>query len=100
VILLASSGTTIVVVSVLGGLVFLVTTVLIILVFLAVFPGGEESANDVEHFIELTEEARSLLPNGHAADTIDDSSTAIARFQAKKDEARRALWESRRQRAA
>jgi hypothetical protein len=103
VIPLAANETTIViVVSALGGVVFVLTTTLVVLIFFAVFEGGEDSTNDVQHFIELTEEARLLLPNGHVLGDADaaDSRTAIARFQEKKEEAREALWKSHRKRAA
>jgi hypothetical protein len=100
VIHLAASHTTtiVIIVSAVGAVAFVLTTMIVVLVFLAVFEGGEESTNDVQHFIELPDEARSLLHNGHALGGADASD--VARFLAKKEEAREALWESRRKRAA
>jgi hypothetical protein len=70
-------------------------------VFYALFGGDEDDARDVQRFIELTEEARSLVPPGLPLLSSDPATTAaIARFQAKKDEARRALWASRPERRA
>src|SRR5262245_6183499 len=67
-------------------------------VFFAVFDGDDDDIADVQRFIALTEEARSLVPPG--LPLFDDekaaaTTAAILRFQAKKDEARRALWASR-----
>jgi hypothetical protein len=50
-------------------------------------------------FVEFTEGARSLLPGGPLLHDPDgETSAAIGRFLAKKEEARRALWESRQTR--
>jgi len=66
--------------------------------YFAAFDNGAADIDDVQRFQRLTEEARRLShangssPNGHiAAATMVE----IARFQAKKDEARKALWASR-----
>jgi hypothetical protein len=52
----------------------------------------------VQRFIELTDEARAMLPRGlplFDPEGAAETSAAIVRFQAKKDEARKALWQSR-----
>ena len=67
-------------------------------VFFAVFDGDADTIADVEHFIELTEEARHLVPGGlplFDGEKAAATTAALVRFQAKKDEARRALWASR-----
>jgi hypothetical protein len=67
-------------------------------VFSALFDGGEDDAADVQRFIDLTDEARSLVPPGLPLldhDRAAATAAAIVRFQAKKDEARRPLWASR-----
>jgi hypothetical protein len=89
VIELAASETTIVLIAAAAGaLAFALTTAIVVLVFFAAFEPEEGCVNDVQRFIELTEEARSLRANGSDASDIE-------RFQAKKAEARKALSESR-----
>ena len=94
---LATSETTVLIaVSVATALVFALGTLIVVAVAFAVFAGGEEAVRDVQRFVELTEEARSLLPSGPAlADPNGETSAAIGTFLSKKEEARRALWGSR-----
>ena len=69
----------------------------VVAVFLAVIEGGTPVA-DVQRFKDLTDEARRLASPSSApsdGDTAAATTAAIVRFQAKKDEARRALWASR-----
>jgi hypothetical protein len=91
--LAVSETTLLIIASAAGAFAFVLTTALVVLVFFVAFEPGEDCFNDVQRFVELTEEARSLLANG--SDARD-----VARFQAKKEEARQALWESQRRRAA
>jgi hypothetical protein len=78
--------------------VFAALTVLaVVAVYLAVIEGGTPVA-EVQRFKDLTEEARRLASPISApsdGDTAAATTAAIIRFQAKKDEARRALWASR-----
>jgi hypothetical protein len=83
------------------GLSAALAALVAIALYFAVFDGGAEDIADVQRFIDLTQEARRSVPpglplfdGGKAAATT----AAIVRFQAKKDEARRALWASRRDR--
>ena len=65
--------------------------------------GGDGAVRDVQRFLELTEEARSLVPPGLPLldpERAEATTAAIGRFQAKKEEARRALWASRPERRA
>ena len=81
-----------------AALLFAITTVALVAVFFTVFDGGPDDIADVQRFIELTEEARRLVPPGlPLLDREKGAATAaaIAEFQAKKAEARRALWASR-----
>jgi hypothetical protein len=87
----------------LSSLLFVIALALSFVVYLAAFDGGEDDVADVQRFIELREEARRLVPPGlplfdaeRAAATAD----ALVLFQAKKAEARRALWPSRHERRA
>jgi hypothetical protein len=96
--LLVAQASVVIVLSAVAGLVFAVATAGAIWVFIKVFDDYEGTVRDVQRFIELTDEARSLVPSGlplldpeRAAATTD----AIGRFQAKKDDARRALWHPR-----
>jgi hypothetical protein len=77
----------------------LVLAVLALLaVALAVFDGDADDVADVQRFIALTEEARSLVPAGlplFDGEKAAATTAALVRFQEKKDEARRALWASR-----
>ena len=60
----------------------------------AVSNGEADDVADVQRFVELTEEARGLVPKGlPLLDTDKEAATAaaIVRFQAKKEEARRSL---------
>jgi hypothetical protein len=99
---IASETTLVIVFTAVTAATLALTTLFVGLIFFAVFDGGEDSVRDVQRFIELTEEARALLPNGlplFDPDGMAETSAAIARFQAKKDEARKALWQSRQRRA-
>lgn len=62
------------------------------------FEGSAGNIGEVQRFIELTDEARGLVPAGLPLldrDNAAATTAAIVDFQAKKDEARRALWASR-----
>jgi hypothetical protein len=65
-----------------AAFLFVLAALALLAVTLAVFDGDADDVADIQRFIALTEEGRSLVPAG-------------LRFQAKKDEARRALWTSR-----
>src|SRR5262249_40845039 len=81
-----------------GGFLFVLTLLPLLAVILAVFDGGAGDIADVQRFIALTEEARSFVPPGlplFDAEKAAATTAALVRFQAKKDEARRALWASR-----
>ncbi len=96
--LVASDTTVLIVFSAVTALTLALTTLFVAWIFLAVFEGGEESVRNVQRFIELTDEARALLPSGlplFDPDGAAETSAAIVHFQAKKDEARKALWQSR-----
>jgi hypothetical protein len=101
--LLVAQTSVVIVLSAITGLVFALATAGAIWVFFKVFGDYEGNVRDVQRFIELTNQARSFVPPGlplldreRAAATAD----AIGRFQAKKDEARRALWNPRTRPAA
>jgi hypothetical protein len=86
-----------------AGFLFVLATLALLAVALAVFDGSADDVADVQRFIALTEEARSLVPAGlplFDAEKAAATATALLRFQAKKDEARRALWTSRNGRPA
>jgi hypothetical protein len=86
----------------LPALVFAVALPLLA-VYFADPDGRADDVADVQRFIELTEEARRLVPPGLPLFDSDKAATttaAIVDFQAKKEEARRALWASRDRRAA
>jgi hypothetical protein len=96
--LLVAQGRLVIVLSAITGLVFALATAGAIWIFFKVFDDYEGNVRDVQRFIDLTNEARSLVPPGlplldpeRAAATAN----AIGRFQAKKDDARRALWQPR-----
>jgi hypothetical protein len=90
-----------VVFSVVAVVAVALTMLLVVVVFFAVCDGDEDAVRDVQRFVELTEEARSLLPGGYTlSDPNGETSAAIGQFLAKKEEARQALWESRQSRAA
>jgi hypothetical protein len=94
--LAASETTVLIAVGAATALVFALGTLIVVAAVFAVFDGSEEAVRDVQRFVELTEEARSLLPRGPAlADPNGEASAAIGRFLSKKEEARRALWGSR-----
>jgi len=70
----------------------------LVAVAFVLFPGSAENVGDVQRFIELTDEARRLVPPGLPlldSDRAEAATAAIIGFQAKKDEARHALWPSR-----
>lgn len=63
-----------------------------------VFEGSAGRIGEVQRFVELTDDARRLVPPGLPlldGDNAAATTAAIVDFQAKKDEARRALWASR-----
>jgi hypothetical protein len=94
----ATETTVVIVFSVVTALTVALTTLFVGWIFFAVFAGGEENVRDVQRFVELTDEARALLPSGPAffdPEGAAETTAAIGRFQAKKDEARKALWQSR-----
>jgi hypothetical protein len=96
--LVASETTVVIALSAASALAIALTTLIVGVMFFAVFD-GEETVHDVQRFVELTEEARSLLPGRPLLHDPDgETSAAIGRFLAKKEEARRVLWESRRTR--
>jgi hypothetical protein len=81
-----------------AGLLFAVAGLVLLAVFLADFDGDAEDVADVQRFIAPTEEARPSVPAGlplFDAEKAAAITPALVRFQAKKDEARRALWASR-----
>jgi len=81
-----------------GGFLLVLTLLPLLAVILAVFDGDAGDIADVQRFIELTEEARSLVPPGlplFDREQATATTAALVRFQEKKDEARRALWASR-----
>ena len=81
-----------------GAFLFVLTLLPLLAVILAVFDGDAGDVADVQRFIELTEEARSLVPPGlplFDGEKAAATTAALVRFQEKKDEARRALWASR-----
>ena len=62
------------------------------------FDGSAGNIGEVQRFVELTDDARRLVPPGLPlldGDKAAATTAAIVDFQAKKDEARRALWASR-----
>ena len=66
--------------------------------YFVAFNGGAGDVADVQRFRALTEEARRLAsPDGSRplGENVEARIAAIAHFQAKKEEARRALWASR-----
>jgi hypothetical protein len=79
----------------LGLAAFFAIALPVVAAYLAVADWGVDEIADVERFVELTEEARGSLPPGlPLLDRDKEAATtdAIVRFQAKKEEARRALW--------
>jgi hypothetical protein len=99
--LVASEATVLIVFGAISGLALLLTTVAVVWVFYTAFDDYEGSVRDVQRFIKLTDEARSLVPNGlplFDQERAAATTTAIGRFSARKDEARRALWQPRAKR--
>jgi hypothetical protein len=81
------------------GLLAAISALAVVAGYLAVIEGGAGVA-EVQRFKDLTEEARRLASPSDG-ETAAYTTAAIGAFQAKKDEARRALWASRdAQRAA
>lgn len=81
-----------------AGLFLVLPGLAVLAVTVALFEGDADDIADVQRFIELTEEARRLVPPGlplFDAEKEATTAAAIVRFQAKKDEARQALWASR-----
>jgi hypothetical protein len=67
----------------------------IVCVVVSVIGDGDPVA-DVQHHIELTEAARRVFPPGPLlSDPEGETSAALGRFLAGKEEARQALWASR-----
>jgi hypothetical protein len=69
-----------------------------VVAFFLAFKGSAENIGEVQRFVQLTEEARRVVPPGLPlldGDEAAATTAAIVDFQAKKDEARRALWASR-----
>jgi hypothetical protein len=100
--LVATDTTVVIVFSAVTGLALALTTAFVAWIFFAVFEGSEENVRDVQRFTQLTDEARALLPSGLPLldpDGGTEASAAITRFLAKKEEARKALWESRQRTA-
>jgi hypothetical protein len=96
--LVATETTVVIVFTAITALTLALTTLFAGWIFFAVFAGDEETIRDVQRFNELTDEARRLLPSGLPLldpERATETSAAIVRFQAKKDEARKALWQSR-----
>jgi hypothetical protein len=86
-----------------AGLLFALAVWALLAVFFVVFDGDADHVADVQRFVALTEEARSWVPAGLPLfDGAKAAATtaALVRFQAKKDDARRALWASRNRRPA
>jgi hypothetical protein len=82
-----------------AGLLFAIALWALLAVYFAVFDDGADNSAEVQDFIELTAEARRLVPPGlplFDPEKEEAAAAAIVRFQAKKDEARRALWASRK----
>jgi hypothetical protein len=81
-----------------GVLILTIALVAMFAVQIADFAGDSGAVADVQRFIELTDEARALVPRGRPLfDREEEAATvsaAIVRFQAKKEEARHALWAS------
>jgi hypothetical protein len=75
-------------------------TALAAIVCAAIFAIGDgDPVADVQHYRELTESAHRLIPPGPAfSDPEGETSAAIGRFLAEKEEARQALWASSRSR--
>jgi len=97
---LASDTTVVIVFSAVMTAAIALTTLLACVVFFWTFDRSEDQVGDVQRFLDLTAEARSLLGNGPVlSDPHGETSAAIERFKAKKEEARRALWQSRASRA-
>jgi hypothetical protein len=58
--------------------------------------GGDDVAGDIQRFIELSEAAHGSLPDGPLlSDPHGETSAAIDRLLANREQARRALWGSR-----
>jgi hypothetical protein len=70
-------------------------------VVVVVYASGDgDGVADVQRYIALTNAAHRLIPPGPAlSDPEGETSAAIGRFLAAKEEARQALWASRRSRA-
>jgi hypothetical protein len=78
----------------LTGLLLGIAVVAPFAVAFIVFDSDADDIADVQRFIELTEEARRSVPRD--LPLFDgEQAAAIVRFQAKKNDARRALWASR-----
>jgi hypothetical protein len=81
-----------------AGLLAALAVWALLAVFFVVFDGDADHVADVQRFVALTEEARSWVPAGlplFDGEKAAATTAALVRFQAKKDEARRALWASR-----
>lgn len=70
----------------------------LVVVFLAVLGVDADDIADVQRSIELTEEARGLVPSGlplFDGQRAEATTAAVVRFETKKEQARQALWASR-----
>jgi hypothetical protein len=77
---------------------FAISMAAFIAAFFVVFDGSADNIGEVDRFVRLTDEARRLVPPGLPlldGDKAAATTAAIVGFQAKKDEARDALWASR-----
>ncbi len=77
---------------------FAIAMAALIAAFFVVFDGSADNIGEVDRFVKLTDEARRLVPSGLPlldGDKAAATTAAIVGFQAKKDEARHALWASR-----
>jgi hypothetical protein len=88
------------VVIILGALAAITFAALVAIAGAVVFAIGDgDPVADAQQYIELTEDARRLIPPGPAFSDPEGATTAaIGRFLATKEEARQALWASRRNR--
>jgi hypothetical protein len=80
---------------------FVLPTIAVIALFVAVFGDEAENVADVRRYMELRDEARRLMSPGLPLLDDDEMAAATAEiglFQAKRDEARKAIWRPRAER--
>jgi hypothetical protein len=80
---------------------FVLPTIAVIALFVAAFGDEAENVADVKRYMQLRDEARRLMSPG--LPLLDDDKMAAATaeiglFQAKRDEARKAIWRPRAER--